>query len=110
MINTEKQLILVRTAYLKIINCLYEKQFRMKLAVVCSYNNKWYEAKLHRIDILSSVLEHTMTENNPHRAVHYLCLLYHEINQLIDKAETDYKSPAVSKNKTGTVLHTKKRK
>lgn len=107
MINIEKQLILVRTAYLKITNPLYIKQFRLKLAVACFYDKKWYEAHLHRIDVLSSMIEHAMTENNPRRASCYLCLLYNEINQLVEKVDIDYKKPVSSGGKTKNIRSTK---
>ena len=88
--NTEKQLILLRNAYLKTISILYTQQFRIKLTLVCSCDKKWYELHLHRIDVLSSAIEHTIMENNPRRVIRYLCLLHCSVKELVQKTETDY--------------------
>lgn len=91
MIDKETQLILVRKAYLKIIDILYTKQFRAELTVSYSCNEKWYKSHLHRIDVISVTIEHAIMENNPRRAMRYICLLNYSVNQLIEKVNSDYK-------------------
>ncbi len=88
--NTEKQILLLRAAYLKKIRVLYTQKFRMKLIVVCSQDKKWYELHLHNIDVISSIIEHTIMENNPRRTMRYLYLLSISIKELIQKTEIDY--------------------
>lgn len=91
--NSYEQLNILKQLLIKKTNCLYDKDFIMKLSIALSLDHAEFEKKLNIIDTFNALFDESVMLINPKRAMNYLCCIYVTIDELkscVNKVADDF--------------------
>ncbi len=89
--DTDEQVLALRNKYLEEVEKVYDSGLQMKLMSVMAFNKSQYEQSLKSIEVISSIIEGTVSDRNPKRLLRYIVMLRKVIEQLVTEIDKDYK-------------------
>lgn len=85
--KVDYEIVAIKKLFHKKTSIIYSNGFIIKFTFVSAKDKTWFDEKFALLDALITVFDECILDNNPKRALRYLCLLSENIDEICSRVE-----------------------